>query len=147
MRGTHRGALRLECIGANILASKSKYSAPANPNVPLQQRRCPLTGSHLRYLRNTLRERGDVYVTTFFDLYGLKPDFPGIPEAAGIADPILRATTIEARFAEAVVSEAQCREDRFVPHIQPYEFEALLFSDVNRFPEVQSEWQAYVTGL
>jgi hypothetical protein len=101
----------------------------------------------LRYLRNTLRERGDVYVTTFFDLYGLKPDFPGIPEAAGITDPILRATTIEARFAEAVVSEAQCREDRFLPHIQPFEFEALLFSDVSRFLEVQPEWQTYLHSL
>ncbi len=31
----------------------------------------------LRVLRNTLRERPDTYVTTMFDLYGLKPDFPG----------------------------------------------------------------------
>ena len=31
----------------------------------------------LRFLRNTLRERRNTYVTTFFDLYGLPSDFPG----------------------------------------------------------------------
>lgn len=101
----------------------------------------------LHYLRNTLRERGDNYVTTFFDLYGLKQDFPGVTEAASVRDPIVRAVSIEARFAEAVVRDSQCRSDRFVPHIQPYEFEALLFSDVNRFPEVQREWRAYLASL
>jgi Domain of unknown function (DUF4276) len=101
----------------------------------------------LRYLRNTLRERADVYVTTFFDLYGLMQDFPGVTETASVRDPIARATTIEARFAEAVVREAECRADRFVPHIQPFEFEALLFSDVSRFPEIHQEWQAYQRNL
>jgi hypothetical protein len=101
----------------------------------------------LRYLRNTLRERGDVYVTTFFDLYGLTQDFPGVTETASIKDPIARATTIEALFAEAVVREAECRADRFVPHIQPFEFEALLFSDVSRFLEVEPEWQTYLHSL
>jgi hypothetical protein len=101
----------------------------------------------LRYFRNTLRERGDVYVTTFFDLYGLTQDFPGVSESASVRDPIARARTIETHFAEAVVREAQCREDRFVPHIQPYEFEALLFSNVSRFPEIQAEWRAYLDSL
>lgn len=101
----------------------------------------------LRYLRNTLRERADIYVTTFFDLYGLKTDFPGMTESAAVTDPIARASTIETHFAEAVIREAQCREDRFVPHIQPYEFEALLFSDVNRFPEMQPEWRSYLASL
>ena len=30
----------------------------------------------LRFLGNTLRQRQDTYVTTFFDLYGLPSDFP-----------------------------------------------------------------------
>ncbi len=42
----------------------------------------------MRYLRNTLRERGDTYVTTLFDLYGLKTDFPGLAAAAASADPL-----------------------------------------------------------
>jgi hypothetical protein len=101
----------------------------------------------LRYLRNTLREREDNYVTTFFDLYGLRPDFPGITEASSVQDPIARASRIETLFAEAVVREAECRADRFVPHIQPFEFEALLFSDVSRFLEVEPEWQTYLRSL
>ena len=36
----------------------------------------------LRFLRNTLRERQDTYVTTFFDLYALPSDFPGLSVAA-----------------------------------------------------------------
>ncbi len=98
----------------------------------------------LRYLRNTLRERRDVYVTTFFDLSGLKPDFPGQAEATGLADPLARADAIEARLGEAVVQEAECRPERFLPHVQPHEFEALLFTDVHRFPHVEPEWKTYL---
>ena len=34
-----------------------------------------------------------------------------------------------------------CRPDRFLPHIQPYEFEALLFSDTSHFAREQPEWE------
>lgn len=101
----------------------------------------------LRYLRNTLRERGQTYVTTFFDLYGLQSDFPGEAAAGGIADPIERAERIETSFAEAVVDEAGCRPERFLPHIQPYEFEALLFSDVSRFGILETDWADKIAEL
>lgn len=101
----------------------------------------------LRYLRNTLRERQDVYVATFFDLYALHRDFPGRAEAERIADPLERATEIESRFAEVVVNEAGCRADRFLPHIQPYEFEALLFSDTDRLVEIEPAWRAAAEPL
>jgi hypothetical protein len=101
----------------------------------------------LLFLRNTLRQRGDVYVTTFFDLYGLHPDFPGVRKAGGIPDPLARVCAIEAGFAEEVVQRAGCRPDRFVPHIQPYEFESLLFSDVTRFAEARSDWQGATAVL
>lgn len=104
-------------------------------------------GRVLRYLRNTLRERGDTYVTTLFDLYGLTADFPGNAAAAGLTDPIERAIAIEREFGQAVVDEAGCRPQRFVPHIQPYEFESLLFSDVARFAEVEPDWRRYIGTL
>lgn len=97
-----------------------------------------------RYLRNSLRERRDTFVTTFFDLYGLDAEFPGQAEATGIRDPLRKAEVIEARFAAAIVDEAGCRADRFLPHVQPYEFESLLFSGVEVLPEVYSEWQAFL---
>ena len=43
--------------------------------------------------------------------------------------------------------ETGCRPDRFIPHIQPYEFESLLFSDVGRFAQVDPAWQASVESL
>lgn len=101
----------------------------------------------LRYLRNTLRERADVYVATFFDLYALASDFPGRTEAEAIADPLARASMIESRFAEVVVGGAQCRRDRFLPHIQPYEFETLLFSDVDSLIEIEPAWKASAAPL
>ena len=101
----------------------------------------------LRFLRNTLRERGQTYVTTFFDLYGLARNFPGVEIASGIRDPIERAVTIETAFSEAVLREAHCRADRFIAHVQPYEFESLLFSDVQRMVDLQPEWKAYLEDL
>lgn len=95
----------------------------------------------LRFLRNTLLERSDSYVTTFFDLYALDREFPGRAEAEAVADPLARASAIETRFAEAVIRKAQCRADRFLPHIQPYEFEALLFSDTDRLIEIEPAWK------
>ena len=101
----------------------------------------------LRYLRNTLRERRDAYVTTFFDLYGLPSDFPGQPENVAQTDPLDFATVVETGFHEEVVQQAGCRPERFFPHIQPYEFESLLFSDTRVFGVVESEWQKFVGEL
>jgi hypothetical protein len=71
----------------------------------------------LRYLRNTLRQRGDTYVTTFFDLYRLDDAFPGFSESATLQDPLARAALIETRLSEVVIREAGCRENRFFAHI------------------------------
>jgi hypothetical protein len=101
----------------------------------------------LRHLRNTLRERSDTYVTTFFDLYGLNADVPGVKAAAGLADPLQRAGAVERGLAAAVIESAGCRGDRFIAHIQPHEFEALLFADVDRLLELRSTWQAQGDAL
>ena len=98
----------------------------------------------LRFLRNTLRERQDTYVTTFFDLYRLPSDFPGLSEASEQKDPLERATDIETRFHTKVIQKVGCREDRFIPHIQPYEFESLLFSDITQFAKAQFEWKGFI---
>jgi hypothetical protein len=97
-----------------------------------------------RFLRNTLRERSTTYVTTFFDLYALDTDFPGTAEARQIADPLARASHLERCMHEAIVAEAECRVGRFLPHIQPHEFEALVFTDIETLVEVEQRWQAYL---
>ena len=101
----------------------------------------------LRYLRHTLRERADTYVTTLFDLYGLHADFPGATAASNENDPVRRCNAIESAFAEAVIEISERRADRFIPHIQPYEFEALLFSDVSCFAKVRSDWSRFIDEL
>lgn len=104
-------------------------------------------GRVLRFLRNTLRERADVYVTTLFDLYGLPVGFPGQARGAALVNPHDRAAAVETEFHAEVVREAGCRPDRFLPHIQPYEFESLLFSDPSRFAAVEPEWRRFVGEL
>lgn len=82
----------------------------------------------------------DTYVSTFFDLYGLHNDFPGHQEAQNLANPIEKARRIESRLHDDVVKTVGCRADRFAPHIQPYEFEGLLFSDVDQLVGIEPTW-------
>ena len=105
------------------------------------------SGRVLRCLRNTLGERPDTYVTTFFDLYGLPGDFPGLSERVDRMNPWDQAAAIEAELHAAVIREADCRPDRFFPHIQPYEFESLLFADPSGFAAVEPAWQPFVDEL
>ena len=101
-----------------------------------------LTGPRvLLFLRNTLRERNNMRVTTFFDLYDLPSNFPGRSEAGKHTDARSKAEAVERAFHTEVVQHAECRPERFFPHIQPYEFEALLFSDPARFVEVEPGWE------
>ncbi len=98
-------------------------------------------------LRNTLRARTDTYVATFFDLYALEKDFPDFAAAKLIRDPLLRAKALEDALAAKIVAVAGCRPDRFVPHIQPYEFESLLFADIDQLIRVRAEWSAHAEPL
>ncbi|WP_284507064.1 DUF4276 family protein [Caballeronia sp. ATUFL_M2_KS44] len=97
-------------------------------------------------LRQVLLQRSDTYVTTLFDLYGLGPTFPGFAESRH-SSPRSRAARIENLLADDVVTHARCRRDRFVPHVQPHEFEALLFSDIRRFGEVDAGWAVFESDL
>lgn len=93
-------------------------------------------------LVRALRERDDIYVTTFFDLYGLPGGFPGRAGAERRSNPIARCEQIEAALHGVVVEHARCRHERFLPHIQPYEFEALLLSDMAAFERADAQWHS-----
>lgn len=101
------------------------------------------TDLSLRLLRDK-----QCYCTTFFDFYGLLFDFVGKREA-------VKLSTIEARqqhvcqqmveyFTSKIGGEPM---RRFIPYVQMYEFEALLFSDPVTFankinqPKLASEFQ------
>ena len=101
----------------------------------------------VRALRNTLLERRDTFVTTFFDLFRLPGSFPGQVQAQAHPDPLVRAETIEAQLTIAVLAAADCRPERFIAHVQPHEFEALLFSDPQRVAEADPGWGSYAVAL
>lgn len=101
----------------------------------------------LRFLRGALLEQKNTYVTTFFDLFSLPKDFPGLKNISATTNPLDRATKIETAFHNAVVHEIKCRPERLFPHIQPYEFEALLFSDTSGFVKAEPAWEAFAGKL
>jgi hypothetical protein len=93
------------------------------------------------YARNALRQKPDAILTTFFDLYGLVADFPHYHDSMKLPDVYQGARSIETAMHQAIVAQIGCRPDRFIPHIQPYEFEGLLFSDVNALVDVEPDWK------
>lgn len=99
------------------------------------------------HTRNTLRQRKDCYLTTFFDLYGLDNNFPQFAETTKINAPQDKAEHLEAALQQHIVSEFDIREERFFPHIQPYEYEGLLFSDVEKLTQTEPEWRKYQNEL
>ena len=100
-----------------------------------------------RHLRNTLRQSSAPVVTTLFDLYRLDGGFPGFDVSLAQPDLQRRLDVLKHALHADVMAEAGCRPDRFVPYIQPYEFEALLFSDVPTLARVESSWQAATAAL
>lgn len=93
-----------------------------------------------RQLRNTLRQTSAPVVTTFFDLYRLDKRFPGFDTAMVKGSMEAKVDALNAAFAADVVALAKCDPARFIPHIQPHEFEALLFSDVATLTGVERSW-------
>jgi hypothetical protein len=94
----------------------------------------------LNFVRNLLAEWSGAYISTFFDLYALPAEFPGFADVQSLPDPRDRARNIEEAFHDAVVAATRCRPEYFFAHVQPHEFEALLFSNIDVFAEVRPEW-------
>ena len=71
------------------------------------------------------------YCTTLFDFYGLPSDFPGREKAQTMTNINDKAECIVQNLVEALqkttISSDSLR--RFIPYVQMYEFEGLLFSN------------------
>lgn len=70
-----------------------------------------------------------IYITTFFDFYGLPTDFPKYGNSMKKTTSLEKVCAIENDF----FLDINC--SRFIPYIQIHEFEALLFSSVNGFQQ------------
>jgi len=73
------------------------------------------------------------YCTTLFDYYGLPGDFPGKSEGAPLVDIAdKQAQVVQALSKWSADTLGHQSASRFIPYVQMYEFEALLFSDPSR---------------
>jgi hypothetical protein len=93
-----------------------------------------------QHLRNTLRQKSAPMVTTLFDLYKLDKRFPAYEPAMATRDLSQKLALLCQGLHADVVAVAACRPDRFIPYIQPHEFEALLFSDVSTLTGMEVNW-------
>lgn len=97
--------------------------------------------------RNTLRQKPDAILTTFIDLYGLDNTFPNFAKAMQLPDVYARTTKLETALHQAIIAHVGCRPERFIPHIQPYEFEGLLFSNIDSLVRTEPSWQNFLPKL
>ncbi|SHE22902.1 DUF4276 family protein [methanotrophic endosymbiont of Bathymodiolus puteoserpentis (Logatchev)] len=94
----------------------------------------------LRNVRNTLNQHRDAVVTTMFDLYALSNSFPSYDDAMLKNDVYQKVALLESSLHDRVIDTCGCEKKRFIPYIQPYEYEGLLFSDIEALVSVEPEW-------
>lgn len=114
----------------NIFISATQFSKPGQKGGDVRFPRVVRDiGKHLKQMK----QRSNVYVTTFFDYYGVK-EWPGLDKTNNRMRPQEIAEMINNATKEEVLKKFKdCRaEERFIPYVAVHEFEALLFSD----PEV-----------
>jgi hypothetical protein len=81
-------------------------------------------------VRKRLLSDPSAYCTTFFDYYGLPPQFPGketLNNQYSVTKKSKRVTKELSKAIKEKLGDDAVR--RFIPYVQMYEFEALLFSD------------------
>jgi hypothetical protein len=77
------------------------------------------------------REDPRAWVTTMFDLYALPDDFPGKASSAYLAK---RSGKEKVEYLEQAL-RSDIATSSFIPYLQQHEFEALLFSSIDKFAE------------
>ncbi|MEH1020179.1 DUF4276 family protein [Acinetobacter baumannii] len=92
-------------------------------------------GGNVKYSRmktdieNRLNDK-EAYCTTFFDFYGLDSNFPGKEIALRHNSLSSKKQILEDQFVQKLIHDiGENHLRRFIPYVQMYEFEGLLFSD------------------
>jgi hypothetical protein len=96
----------------------------------------PWQGFKRDILAHLTQDRGAIH-TTMVDYYGLPQDWPGREEAPGKGDSSAKAECVEAALLADIGNEMGPRFNarHFVPFVVMHEFEALLFSNPDRFAQ------------
>ncbi len=87
------------------------------------------------FITNKFKQDKEAFVSTFFDYYALPSDFPKYDEQVQGNDIYQKIDILEQGFYNDI------NHQRFFPHIQPYEFESLLFSDIDKIIQADAEWR------
>lgn len=88
--------------------------------------------SHMKKLVvRLLKEEPDVVVTTFVDYFRIPNDLPGYDDCMKIVSVAGKIDCLEQRLKDDLSEVSDY--PLFIPHIQQYEFEALLFSSNSGF--------------
>jgi Domain of unknown function (DUF4276) len=81
-------------------------------------------------IKRRLLDDRHAWCTTFFDFYGLDSDFVGKATASNMRTCQDKARVVENALKEYIIQETDDTAIlRFIPYIQMYEFEGLLFSN------------------
>jgi hypothetical protein len=119
--------LRVLCEGATEVAFVGRIIRPHLPSMEItaQDLRGHRTYAKLRKeITLNLNYRSDLLrVTTLIDLHKLPDDFPRRAESVDLG-PSQRVRFLETAFGEDI------NDRRFIPHLQLFEFEALILADV-----------------
>lgn len=84
-------------------------------------------------VRNFLCGDKSAYCTTLFDYYGLPEDFPGKREGHNFSDIADKSHAVKDALNKVLAEKIGNDAQRFIPYVQMYEFEGLLFSDPTAF--------------
>ncbi|MEQ4923491.1 DUF4276 family protein [Proteus hauseri] len=93
-------------------------------------------------IKNRLLADKNCYCTTFFDYYGLPESFPGKIASSLMPTMIDKARELQdilvQKLTEKLGEQAMLR---FIPYIQMYEFEALLFSNTQKMAQGMDKFE------
>ncbi len=93
--------------------------------------------SVLREITALIHQEPTSFISTFFDFYALPRTWPGVNETKGKKPPQIPAI-LETEITKAVKNKLKdsFNQARFIPYIQIYELEALLFAGPKEMAEV-----------
>lgn len=100
-----------------------------------------------RFVTNCLKEDSNTVITTFFDLYALHNQFPEYQQCLEITDVYQKVVQLEQAFKYDIAQGNTSFSQRFIPYIQPYEFEGLLFTDIEKLTSLESTWHNVAVKL
>lgn len=121
------------------LAAGGVFLTATTSGRPRNRAGVPKWSKARRELVRLLKEDRSRRVTTMFDYYGMPLDWPGRKESSEQPHGH-RAGTVERRV-KAAIAEAlpdDLSSNRFIPYVQMYEFEALLFAEPRTLAQVVS---------